>query len=43
MSGDPSVYERIGDEIVLEDNEVRAMDGYWLADINFSNNERIEF
>ena len=30
MSGDPSVYERIGDEIVLEDSEVRTMDGYYL-------------
>ena len=43
MSGDPSVYERIGDEIVLEDSEVRAMDGYWLAEIVVSDNERIEF
>ena len=42
MSGDPSVYERIGDEIVLEDSEVRAMDGYWLAEIFVSDNERIE-
>ena len=43
MSGDPSVYERISDEIVLEDSEVRAMDGYWLAEIVVSDNERIEF
>ena len=43
MSGDPSVYERIGDEIVLEDSEVRAMNGYWLAEIVVSDNERIEF
>ncbi|XP_065903516.1 CUB and sushi domain-containing protein 1-like isoform X2 [Dysidea avara] len=43
MSDDPSVYERIGDEIVLEDSEVRAMDGYWLAEIVVSDNERIEF
>ena len=43
MSGDPSVYERIGDELVLEDSEVRAMDGYWLAEIVFSDNEGIEF
>jgi len=43
MSGDPSTYERIGDEIVLEDSEVRAMDGYWLAEIVISDNERIEF
>ena len=42
MSGDPSVYERIN-EIVLEDNEVRAMDGYWLAEIVVSDNETIEF
>ena len=42
MSGGPSVYERI-DEIVLEDSEVRAMDGYWLAEIVVSDNERIEF
>ena len=43
MSGDPSVYERIGDEIVLEDSEVRAMNGYWLAETVVSDNERIEF
>ncbi|XP_065903482.1 uncharacterized protein [Dysidea avara] len=43
MSGDPSVYERIGDEIVLEDSEVRAMDGYWLAEIVAGDNDRIEF
>ena len=43
ISGEPSVYERIGDEIVLEDSEVRAMDGYWLAEIVFSDSEKIEF
>jgi len=43
MSGDPSVYERIGDEIVLEDSDVRAMDGYWLSEIVVSDNEVIEF
>ena len=42
MSGDPSVYERIN-EIVLEDSEIRAMDGYWLAEIVVSDNETIEF
>jgi len=43
MSSDPSVYERIGDEIVLEDSEVRRMDGYWLAEIVVSDNEKMEF
>jgi len=43
ISGDPSVYERIGDEIVLEDSEVRRMDGYWLAEIVISKNETMEF
>jgi len=43
MSDNRSVYERIGDEIVLEDSEVRAMDGHWLAEIVVSDNEVIEF
>jgi len=43
ISGDPNVYERIGDEIVLEDSEVRRTDGYWLAEIVVSDNKTIEF
>jgi len=42
MPSDPTVYERI-DEIVLEDSEVKGMDGYWLAEIVVSDNETIEF
>jgi len=48
MSGDPSDsycsdYETIGDKIVLKDSEVRAMGGYWLAEIVVSDNEIIQF